>query len=311
LLSGCDKRKPNTFMGNPNGDEPFVFKPCSLLTEPSNGWSDSTIGTKTDISKVVINPLNKDEVIFTASGTIYNFNRKTWQKQIIATNMYGKSLQINQFGEILFCDSSLNICKVKSNGDSLKVYPFTSSYPYWDYTGKFIYYQSTQSVSVLYKIGVNKQPSTYYVGMPQALCMSKISDKMVAKNSGLKTIFYKNIITGLETPIASNINVSNLTVSTDNQDNVYFSNDDGIYRADFISKKIDTLYKNCPSMLAGNTILASNTAVYSPHVSPNSGVLTFVYKHSIPIHTQKKYTVSYALEMDLITKKITEIKGLP
>jgi hypothetical protein len=308
LLNGCDKKKTNVYPGNAFGDETFKFKPCVRLTQPNTGWADSTSNSIKNPYSAVINPANPNEIIYVANGKIINYNRSTRTKQTICSSVFSYKIEINKSGDILFANPQQKICTVKSNGDSLKVFNHTSYLSYWDYTGNFIYYYAN---NILYKVNANNGSTTNtYSNLPQPFGYLKYSDKLICSNTTLKKLYLKDISTGVETLLLSNINTTYNLITSDKNDNIYWYNNDGIVKLNYSTKTVDTLVKACQYAYVNNVLVEPNTYVLGLNVSPNTDVMTFVYQEWIPITPPKKYTVSNVIQIDLNTKIATEIKGL-
>jgi hypothetical protein len=111
--------------------------------------------------------------------------------------------------------------------------------------------------------------------------------------------------TGIEKTLRTgNYNYFHLTF--DNSDeNIYWWENYGIFRINLTTLKLDTLVKTCP---LAHFLSTPSYELYSPNVSPNTSKLTFTQITNKEIPTWKLFHEYHALEMDLNTGRITEIK---
>jgi hypothetical protein len=308
----CKKNTNNIFKGGNFSDAGFVFKPCSLINEPQIGWSDSTLTSNKFFFSVVMNPIKKEEFFYIATGKIYSFNSTTNQKQVLCYNVYTSLLEINQFGEILFLNTSGSVCSIKSNGDSLKVLGISAFNPHWDYTGNYIYYSDyVNSVFKLFKYTKQGVLVSINQTLPSPFGFMNYSDRIICYNPTLKRLYLKDIDSGNETTLITNITSSFATLCSDKYDeNIYWISAIGLLKLNLTNLKLDTLIKSCP-LGTGSPVSNPNTYVVGAYVSSNTDYLSLCYRENIPINSFKKYTICKGLLIDLKTKKITEIKGMP
>jgi hypothetical protein len=308
LFWSCKKNKDNVFNGSDFAEDSFVFKPCSLIPEPAIGWSDSTEVSNKYFSSAIMNPIKPSEFFYITMAKIYSFDRASKVLKVLCYNVNTSRFDINKKGDILFCGYGGKICSIKSNGDSIKVFNFNANFFHWDYSGNFIYFFQNSKLMKLDKNGVL---ITSISNLPQPIGYTNYSDRIVCANITGKTLYLKDINSGIETPLLSNISQGYGTICTDkNDENLYWNGYEGVCRLNLTTLKLDTLIKSCPY---GSPSLPSNpnTMLVGANISTTTNYLTVTYKESIPINSFKKYTICKGLLMDLATNKIIEIKGMP
>jgi len=286
------------------GTDEFVFKPCALLEEPINGWKDSTKGTEKDIFRALINPLDYNQLIYMAGYKLYNYNRSTKSRKMIYNDiaLTPGTPTINKFGWITFNNSQMQTCTIKSNGDSLKILASNAFYPRWDYTGKYIYFHTNLTLKRTDMYGINIDSILNY----SILGVAKTANIVVSTRPSLQQLFMKNLDDGKETAIIVRDPRYDFLVFDNEDENIYWGYG-AILTLNLKTLKLDTLVKSCP-VAPLNTPANPNTYIFGTNISPGSDKLTFIYRVSTPVNRLKLYTEAYVLQMDLKTRKITEIK---
>ena len=272
-LTGCKKEPPPP--GAPDKPEPVTpVSPqdteCKAIPPPPAGfyWRDSTGDVFKDINAFFHNPLNGDEVIVIVNGNLQGSN------QMMAVNLVSKSTRflanldqylpsVNSAGWILFSTVDDHVYRIKANGDSLTQLTQLSGThdPKWDFTGKHFYYlqdQFSTFESRLYRAsssGVNV--NSWLQDLPWSAPFHK-SNKIVvqARSGNVVTLYLADNTSSLrealvEGPFDSQKNQSHFRyLFVDSHDeNMFWSNDEGIFRYNFSAKRTDTLFRNCETVI--------------------------------------------------------------
>jgi hypothetical protein len=322
VFYNCKKENTKT-----SDDPPIIQKIDSLLlnceklpaTPQPFGWQDSTINENKNINAFFYNPLNNFEIIYQVNGDIFGYNKvflyNTNTKQnLFLFNNGNYQAQINNKGWIVFNSNDNNIYKIKANGDSLKQLTFNniSNDPKWDYTNTTIYFfkkATLSSPSQLTQINTKGQElNSVPIEYTNSAFAKKTSKLFYLKNfSNRVTVFLKDMATNSETLIISSNKQSNIqqndffNLSIDNTDeNMYWTNFDGIYKYNLSNSKIDTLYKNCENSLFINPIL-----------SIKNNKMTFVHKKIKVINNNILFYTYKSYQLDLMTKEIERIEIYP
>ncbi|MDP1802544.1 MAG: hypothetical protein Q8L81_14385 [Bacteroidota bacterium] len=309
---GCKKDK-DIYPGGGFSSSGYIFVCDSSLTQPVIGWQDTTADKDKDVQKILYNPINSDEVIYIVKSKNYYNEMYLYNRQTKVTKSIDKSVytmpSINKFGWLTYCKANFCVYKIKANGDSLiKLTNSFCNFPRWDYTGDRIFYtqegfgNTPSRLMIVNKFGVKLDSINGYDGI---VGISSNSNKIVLKKSPNYQLFLKDLNTGTETTIRyGSYNYNNLTF--DNNDaNVFWWDNNGIYRLNINNLKEDTLVKTCPLKHFLDT---PTFELYATNVSPNSNKLTFILRTNKKISTLKLLQEYHALEMDLYTETFDEIK---
>lgn len=266
------------------------------------GWRDSILDQNTNVNAFISNPLNSDEVLCVVNGDIFGFN-KLLNKNIVSKNIKQLAIlgdylpQVNKEGWITFNDVNNNVFIIKTNGDSLKQLTFDklSLDPKWDYTNRFIYYLKDgfgNTPPQINKINLNGDVVQIHYGeFPHSAPFRKSNKLVFLKSSGsisscslmLKnmdsTIVLENkLITGPMFDSKGRIYFEDLTLDQKDE-NLYWSNSDGIFKCNLKTLKTDTVFKNCQNSLYNNimTSLSDNEMTYTiEYIKPIS---TYILLH--------------------------------
>ncbi len=322
VLFGCKKDNSKITDNPPPIDETdSLLLNCEKLpaTPQPFGWKDSTINENKNINAFFFNPLNNYEIIYQVNGDIFGYNKIflhniNTKKNLFLFNNSNYSAQINNKGWIIFNSIDNNIFKIKVNGDSLTQLTFnnTSIDPKWDYSNTTIYFfkkATLTSPSLLTQINTKGQElNSVPIEYANTAFAKKTSKLFYLKNySNRITVFLKDIATNSETLIISSNKQSNaqqndfFNLSIDNTDeNMYWTNFDGIYKYSLSSSKIDTLYKNC-----------GNSLFINPILSIRNNIMTFVHKKIKVINNNILFYNYKCYQLDLKTKEVKSIEIYP
>lgn len=306
ILNSC-RKDPAIVLPDGTGNETstqFTFSDCKLLDEPINGWRDSTKSNERDVDNILLNPLNDQELNYTAGGQLYYYNALTKVRIKIHNDIVLSpgTPSINKNGWITFNNSLLDVCVIKYNGDSLKVLS-SGLYPRWDNTNENVYYfYNSNTWSINYRTNQIDSISNYVL-----LGVAKTSKTIISLNAANNELFSKNLQEGKVTIIRTGLTQYNSLTFNEKDEFIYWWNTSGIFQLDLFTKKTDTLFKSCPS---GTPTKPANPGSFlgATNISPNTHFLCFVYKEFIAVTNSKRYTKAHAIKMDLITKQFTEIK---
>jgi hypothetical protein len=319
LAASCGKKKAKT----PPDDTyvPVVSKDtgfkCAELPPPSStfGWADTTTDENKNVNAFFRNPVNADEVVFVVNGDMYGFN-KMYSLHIPSRRMtfhgnLGPYLpQINKYGWIVYSNSENNIFKVKTNGDSLTQLTSQkiSHDPKWDYTGNFIYYFQEAHFNVPTQLIKINSKGINVSGLPiemQYTAVFKQSDKIIFLRTRDNTVtlvqrdmsnyIEKDLISGPYQP-RSPLFFDNLTLDNNDQ-NIYWSNKDGIFKCSLTDLKTQILFKNC-----------DNQKYINPIISYKTNELSFSWHTIKPINQFQLLHQYKTMEYNLVTNELTELK---
>jgi hypothetical protein len=282
------------------------------------GWTDSTGNVDKNINAFLHNPVNPNEIIYVVNGDLFGFNKMysihvpTKQIKYLAT--LGEYLpQMNNYGWLVFSDVDNNIFKIKANGDSLMQLTSQkiSHDPKWDFTGKNIYYYQEAYFNVPSQLVKINSSGGLLAALPIDMAYHasfKKSDKVIFQKTLDKSVTLilrdmvkyneKNLITG-PFEIKGPVFFDNITVDQTDE-NFYWSNAGGIFRCNLATLAIDTILKNCPNFIYDNPIISSN-----------QNELTYSWHIIRPVSQFILYHEYKAMEMNLVTKEITEVKVFP
>jgi hypothetical protein len=306
FVTGCKKEKPKVIDDSPiilPTPQDTVSLQCGTLppTPVPFGWTDTTVDENKNVNAFLYNPVNLNQIYYVVNGDLFAFNKFYLFDLVSQTRKYlgnvGNFLpQISPNGWIVFSRNDLNIYKIKTNGDSLTQLTFSNlcSDPKWNYTNSQIYYFQVATNNLPSQIVIanlkGQQLSTIPTEFPNSV-LSRLGDKMVYLKTvnNRVTAYNKNLATNSETLI-----VASKFVPTTNQndffnlaldrhdENIYWSNANGIFKCNLTSLKLDTVFKNCATLNYNNPILSSiaDEMTYSCKITKalNSTTLFYEYK---------------------------------
>lgn len=306
----CCKKDKNVYPGGGYSSPEYVFICDTLPQDPVTGWIDTTANKDKDVQKILYNPLTSNEVIYVVKSKnyyseMYLFNKQTKIAKSIDKSIYTMP-SINKYGWLTYCKANYQVYKIKFNGDSLtQLTTISGNFPRWDYTGDNILYtqngfgSSPHKVIKMNKFGV-KLDSLIYQAL---LGASTKSNKILGWNTS-NQLFLKDLDTGIETILKTGD--YNYICSFDNNDeNIYWNGNKGIFKLNLNTLKEDTLVKMCKLLSITST---PSFELFTTNISPNSNKLTFCTRTNDAANWPKLFHEYKALEMDLYNNRITEIK---
>lgn len=298
---------------------------CDKLPEAPKplGWRDSIFDQNTNVNAFIPNPLNADEVLCVVNGDMFGFNKLlvknvvTKSEKVLA--ILGDYLpQVNKEGWVTYSDVNNNVFIVKTNGDSLKQLTFDklSLDPKWDYTNRSIYYLRDGFGNFppqLYKINLDGSIAAIYYGEFPHTAPFRNSNKYVYLKSGgstsfctlmLKTldsaiVLEKDLITGPMFDKKGRIFFEDLTLDHKDE-NLYWSNSEGIFKCNLNTRKIDTVFRNCENSVYSNIM-----------TSVRQNEMTYTLKHIKPINTYILLHDYLPMELDLQNKSSRLVRIFP
>ncbi len=273
LLGGCRKKEDPAPEPDPPTNTPdTVADPdCKSLPPPPSGfnWVDSTGDDEKNVIAFFYNPVNSEEVLLITRGNIQGANRLINYNLRTGTTIHlgntGEFLpSINHKGWILFSDANANIIKIKVNGDSAAQLTNTQGAhdPRWDHTGNSFYYLQDAFSTVASRLIRASAKGVPFANDPHDLPGTvpfKKSDKILwlKSNQQQVTMLIRDNHSGLETPLiqapalSKGLPFENLCI--DNADEkIYWSNKAGIMRYELLTRKTDTLFKTCETVIYDN-----------------------------------------------------------
>jgi hypothetical protein len=318
FFSSCNKKKKAPEESPP---PPVVVSetPCLALPEtPSVGWRDSSnVGDK-NVNAFFYNPVKPDQIIYIANGDAFGTN-KMFAYNVPASpkvidNVGFYLPQINKLGWVIYSNIDNNIFLWKSVPDSLiQITTNNRNHnPQWDHTGTAYYYfrETTPSnPGQLQKFGINGNFITeVQMDLPHVAVFKK-TDKIIylkVQDHDLSMIL-KDMVTLAEQKLITRptyskpgqISFENMAMDN-NDENVYWSNSNGIFRCHVASLKVDTLFKNCETQIFDNPVISTklNEITYSHHVIT-------------PINSYILYHQYRAMEYNTVTGQTAELKLFP
>ncbi len=310
---GCKKDK-NVYPGGGFSSPEYIFVCDTSMTQPVIGWQDTTANADQDVQKILYNPIDPNEVIYVVKSKnyyseMYVYNKRTKIAKSIDKSIYTMP-SINKFGWLTYCKANYCIYKIKANGDSLtKLTNYFCNFPCWDYTGNRIFFtqqgfgNDPSRLMIINKFGVKLDSVSSYDGL---IGISKKSNKVVCmKTAPNYQLIIKDLNTGNETTLRNGLyNYYNLTIDN-NDENMFWWDNKGIYKLNTSSLNVDTVVKICPLKHFLDT---PSFDLYATNVSPNSDKLTFTLVTNKAVNWPKLFHKYHALEMDLNNGRITEIK---
>lgn len=324
IILSCNKKdnSPET-VNPPVTNPPDTNSICKNLppTPKPFGWQDTLTDEEKNVNTFFYNPLNADELVYVVNGTIFGGFNKLYKYNIPSQSsvLLGYNInftpRVNQFGWITYSDVNSDVWRVKINGDSSIQFTNNqlSDNPQWDYSGKYIYFfQKPKGIYTSQIVKANLDGSyakVFPADLPYIACFHK-SDKLLyleIKNNTHVNLILKDIENPSETVLLSDVReitpgentFNNLCV--DNEDeNFFWSNSIGIFSCNLTSLKIDTLFKNCPTVSYNNPIISSkpNELYYTQHLKSALSVYKLFHKYK-------------AIEHNLISKQGSEVKIFP
>jgi hypothetical protein len=327
FVAGCKKNKSSA--ENAPEELPVVTVPdtglkCQALppTPEPFGWKDTMNDENRNINAFLFNPVNPNEIICVVNGDAFgknkmlNYSIVTKQANYLAT--LGNYLpQVNQNGWIVYSDLTNCVFKIKSDGTGYKqlTYDHRSHDPKWDHTGNYIFYYTEAHMTVNVKAQLHKIDTSGYEldvfeqDLPYSAPFKK-SNKMICIKIKDNTsvlilkeldppISEKELISGPVYSKPGQIYFDNMTLDN-NDENLYWSNSNGIYRYNLASQHVDSLFKNCPNMIFDN-----------PIISYKAGELTYSQHVMIPLSTISLLHKFRAMEFNIYNGQSTEIRIFP
>jgi len=279
------------------------------------GWTDTTADPGKNVKSFFFNPLNADEVIAVVEGDAFAYNqminvnlRTKVRTNLAALDNFLPS--INAKGWIVYSTADNNIFTIKTNGDSLR--QLTTSNithdPKWESSGNYFYFLQDAYLNVPAQLIKADHNGTAVFSLPQVspLCISlRKSEKIILQKAGATriTLVMKDLTSQVETELLSGPFTpggkpffNNLTVDQ-NDENLFWSNEGGIFKWNFVSQKTDTVFKNC------------GTLIYDcPVISHKINEMTFSVHTIKPINTYFLLHEFRAMELNTLTMEKREIR---
>ena len=317
IFAGCRKKQDPEPLA-PVPPPVVISSPCKDLPPAPLpfGWKDSTVDENKNINAFFVNPVNADEIICVVNGDAFGYNKMysfhVPSKTATLLALLGSHLpSVNKFGWIVFSTADYNIFKVKANGDSLTQLTHGNVYedPRWDYSGKSIYYFVRASGNVPTQLVKSSSNGAGQFSMPLELPHTapfKTSDQIIycVTTGTVVTLVQRNMATQVEKPLITGPYSATAEpfyfddLSLDKTDeNIYWSNDAGIFKCNLATLKTDTVLKNCPNIRYSN-----------PIISFNDNELTLSKHILTPLNSYQLYHEYKAMEMNLVSKTLTEIR---
>ena len=315
-LLGC--RKDVGLLPTKNVNEPKIVQSdtidFSCVTFPKwfNPPPDSVTYPTKQMMYWQYRPGTKVEVVYTLGTQIWTYNFITRQRYFISNNLVYLPV-CNSSGWILYSDfKDQCVYKIKTNGDSLTRLTFDGSIGgHWNYNGTAIYY-FCEAKNILYKINTDGKKLDSLSNIPvQFTAFSKSSDKIYYGKvfNGLFSIVCFDVLAKKETVITNNLPSGNMTID-DSEENLYIRDFSTFLKYNILSKKIDTLYKDCdnllwtwPSISAGTnkvTIGCIFAKFLDPKTDPN------IKKPKL-----LKWTKAFQIDVNDPTHKLEEVNLFP
>lgn len=324
VLLSCNKKKPTVspVPSPPAGGSTDTGSLCRTLPPSANpaGWIDSIGDENKNINAFLFHPLDPDQIIFVVNGDAFGYNKlffyhiPTRQARYVCP--LGQFLpQVNARGWISFSDVENNVFLIKNNG--ALIVPLSSGKrshnPQWDHTGRYIYYFNeafnslpsqlikADTTGAVVEIWPVEQP--YFA--PFRLSGKLILIETLSEQCQLVLKDFHNtnnnrvLISGPMYIRPGQLNFGNLTLDHTDE-HVYWSNSNGIFRCHLASLKIDTVLKNCPSLIFRNPIMAFKDR----EMTYSQQVLT-------PLNSLRLYRSYHTMEMNLRTGQSQEIRIYP
>lgn len=302
FFCSCKKPKENTPAPAPPPSNPSAM-PCATLSAPPAGFyfKDSTINANQNIKAFFYNPLKDNEIIYVAEGDGFGYNKLyaysiLTKKTIYLGNCWNYLPQVNKQGWIVFSSADFNIYKIKTNGDSLTQLTFNHlcHNPQWDYTGKKMYYfQSAFNAqpAQFIQASTNGNPENSLPAELSVLTMCKKKNGMahLKHTGGYVSVYYTDITANSETLIFTMKSVSasspeltfgNLTFDN-NDENLYWNTNEGIYTYNLETKQITQRLKNCETLIytCPMTSFDSDEISYSCHIIKQLDYITLFHAY--------------------------------
>jgi hypothetical protein len=299
-----------------------VLKCGNLPLAPKTfGWQDTLGDEEKNVKAFVYSPLDPDQLIYLVNGTIfggfnklYSYNIPTKQSVFLGFNL-NYLPQVNKRGWIVYSDVNNDIFKIKINGDSAIQLSNNqvSDNPRWDHSGNFIYFfqkaKNNVSSQIIRMTKEGVFSTSFFADLPHIASFNK-SDKIIylkVINNTRVTMVLKDmadpnetdLINGPLESIAGRVNFDNLCVDKDDE-NIIWSNSNGIFSCNISTLKIDTLFKNCENFLYDNPIFSfkDNELYYNHHIKK-------------PLSKYKLLHIYKSMELNLLSKQISEVKIFP
>jgi hypothetical protein len=299
-----------------------VIPDCeSLPPEPKPfGWTDSTLDASRNFLAFNYNPLDPNEFVYVLDGDIggyspiYFMNVVSGQKKQLGNA--GPFLpNISKTGWLTYSSIDNNVYKIKCNGDSVSQLSLNniSLNPHWDYRGRDILFfqEATQNISSqIVKLSASGEVvlQLFQADVPQFATFNKSDQILYCQISGtLATLVHRNLVTSEErvllsgpyTPKTGKIHFNHLCLDLEDE-NFYWANDLGIFRANLASVKVDTLYKNCDNRILDYPQISSHARELTMTLHTKKAIGPFILLHAYK-----------TLRVDLSTLETTELKLNP
>lgn len=273
----------------------------NLPPTPVLGWKDSTIDENKNINAFFFNSVNADEIVYVTNGDVFGYNKIFTYNIPKQKNTYLGSSgtyipQVNNKGWIVFCSGDFNIFKIKTNGDSLRQLTWGNMFhsPQWDYTGKYIYFfQAAFNIqpAQFVKTDANGTPVNYLTAEIPNMALGKKKNVIayLKQENNNVAIYYKDLNANYESSLVSSPAVSSLPQLTfnnltfdNNDENLYWNTDKGIFSYNMTTKKVTQLFANCQTLIYDRPVISpnSNELNYSCHIIQplDYGILFHSYK---------------------------------
>lgn len=283
------------------------------------GWYDSIPDKNTCINAFLFDPVDANKMIYVVNGDAFGTNKMFFydipsKKATFVCNLGNYLPQVNSKGWITYSDADNNVFLIKGAGNIVQ---FTTNKhchnPKWDHTGTSIYYFSEAYFTIkaqLIKVDTaNTLQNIYDLDSPHFELLND-GKKIVIVNLGPSTsqVVIKDLVSGdpdktlLTGPTFSKpgqINFDDLALDKTGQ-HVFWANSNGIFKCNLSSLKIDTLLKNCPSLIHRNPIISfkGEELTYSQEVVTPESTLRLLHRFR-------------AMELNLLTGQSSEIKVFP
>jgi hypothetical protein len=267
-------RDTNELMCRDLPPEPAVF-----------GWTDSTVDLNRNVTAFMYNPLNPEEAVVVVEGDITGYNKmfgynfRTKALKYLAT-LDDHLPDINSRGWIVYSSNDNNVYRIKANGDSARqITSFNRAYnAKWDNTGYSFYYfqEAFQSMPVqIVRSDINGLPVGGFPAQLPTIAPFRKSDKVIylAVLNNSVTLIQKDMTDQTERHLISGpyqksgeMHFQDLCVDH-NDENVYWCNSKGIFRCRLTDLKVDTVFKNCETVIYDNPIMSykKGEMTYSAH----------------------------------------------
>jgi hypothetical protein len=324
IVSCKDKKKRDVA---PEEEQPPVViavntgPECKALppTPVPFGWVDSTADVHKNVNAFFFNPVNPNEVIYVVNGNITGYNKMCCYniplKLTTDLAYIGPYIpKINKKGWIVFSSADNNIYTIKTTGEGMRQLTSGNVFfdPQWDYTDTNIYF-FRKSFSANPSLIMNMTASGianngFDADISNAACFRKKNKIVYLKSvntlinvvlrdtNNAETVLY----TTSYVPGSGKTPFEDMSMDLDDR-YLFWSNTTGIFKFNMSTFKIDTVLKNCPNFIYDNPIVSFQ----------NNNEITVSRHMMTPIQNTFLYHEYKAVEMNLLTKQLNEIKIFP